>query len=97
VTNAIFPSLHRLGGRPVSPTTTPVPLHKNRARHKRQFKWPHQRRASVHGSAAALRSGFVPAVSPPALHFFRRRPPTEAIQERFDHALTLSKLTQHIE
>jgi hypothetical protein len=25
------------------------------------------------------------------------RPQTEAIQERFDHALALSKLTQHIE
>ena len=29
------------------------------------------RAASVCGSAAALRSGSVPAVSPPALHFFR--------------------------
>jgi hypothetical protein len=34
--------------------------------------------ASVNGSAAALRSGSVPAVTPSALHFFRRRPLTEA-------------------
>jgi hypothetical protein len=34
--------------------------------------------ASVNGSASALRSGSVPAVTPSALHFFRRRPLTEA-------------------
>jgi hypothetical protein len=28
-----------------------------------------------------LRSGFVPAITPPALHFFRRQLPTEAIIE----------------
>jgi hypothetical protein len=33
--------------------------------------WPIQRQASVCGSAAALRSGIVPAVSPPVLHFLR--------------------------
>jgi hypothetical protein len=32
---------------------------------------PQPRRASVCGSAAALRSGSVPAVTPPALHFSR--------------------------
>jgi hypothetical protein len=41
--------------------------------------WPHQRRASVYGSAAALRSDFVPAVSPPALHF-SRSPTTDRSQ-----------------
>jgi len=35
----------------------PVPLLKRHVRRERQFKWPHQRRASVCGSAAALRSG----------------------------------------
>jgi hypothetical protein len=71
VTSAFFASLHELKVGPVSLSTTPLPLHKARARHERQLNWPHQRRASVCGSAAALRSGSVPAVTPPALHCFR--------------------------
>jgi hypothetical protein len=68
VTNARFAALH---GLPVAPyTSRRRPFHsaKPRARHERQWCWPQQRRASVCGSAAALRSVFVPAVSPPALH-----------------------------
>ena len=34
MTNAIFASLHRLDGRPVSPATTSVPLRKNHARYE---------------------------------------------------------------
>ena len=71
VTNALFSSLHGLLVVPVPLSTPPVPLRKARARHERQFKWPHQRLASVCGSAAALHSGSVPAVSSPALHFPR--------------------------
>ena len=68
---ALLPDLHGLPVDPVSLSTTPAPLRKARARHERQFKWPHQRLASVCGSAAALHSGSVPAVSSPALHFPR--------------------------
>ena len=79
MTNALFASLHGLSRRPVSLSTTPVPLRKTRARHERQLDWPHQRRASVCGSAAALRSGCVPAaLSALRSTFPARRPQTEA-------------------
>ena len=48
-----------------------APLRKPRARHERQCCWPQQRQPSVCGSAAALRSDSVPAVSPSPLHCFR--------------------------
>jgi hypothetical protein len=93
VTSAIFASLHRLGGRPISPATTPVPLRKNRARHERQWDWPQQRRASVCGSAAALRYGSVPAVSPlsaPLFPLADRRPKPEFAQLRIEVQILLS-------
>ena len=71
VTNARFASLH---GLPVAPNPSrrrPFHSAKPRARHERQECWPQQRQASVCGSAAALRSGCVPAVSPSVLHFSR--------------------------
>ena len=61
----------RAAGRSYASRPRPFHFAKPRARHERQLCWPQQRRASVCGSAAALRSGFVPAVSPSALHFFR--------------------------
>ena len=69
MTNAIFASLHRLDGRPVSPATSPVPLRKNCARPERASAMcHHERRASVCGSAAgvALRLRFAMRFSPPS-------------------------------
>ena len=57
VTNTRFAAFHGLPVVPVPLSTTPAPLRKSRARHERQWDWPQQRRASVCGSAAALRSG----------------------------------------
>ena len=57
--------------RPVTPSTPPVPLRKTARSSRAAMDWPHQQRASVCGSAAALRSAFVPAVSPSPLHFLR--------------------------
>jgi len=71
VTNALFASLHRLDGRPFALRPRLFRSAKPRASHERQFCWPQERRPSVCGSAAALRSDSVPAVSPSALHFFR--------------------------
>jgi len=71
VTNARIAALHGLSVGPLPARPCPFRSAKPRARHERQSFWPQQRRPSVCGSAAALRSVSVPAVSPPALHFFR--------------------------
>ena len=67
VTNARFGSAPRAVGRPRVPSTAPVPHRPPRARHERHFGAPHERRASVCGSASRvslrLRS---PALSPTA-------------------------------
>ena len=73
MTNARFAALH---GLPVAPSPSrrrPFLSAKPRARHERQSNWPQQRRASVCGSAAALRSGCVPldASLRPPLHLPR--------------------------
>jgi hypothetical protein len=51
--------------------------------------------------SAARRRRCAPAPFPPSLRLrftsSARRPQTEAVQERFDHAFVLSKLTQRIE
>ena len=58
-------------GRPCTPLDhARSASHTARSSRARIRKVPHERRASVCGSAAALRSGFVPAVTTPALHFF---------------------------
>ena len=74
VTIARIATLHGLPVGPFSLSTTPVPLHKPRARHERQSRvGPQRRRASVCGSAAALRSGCDLLCAPlrPPLHFPR--------------------------
>lgn len=62
VTNARVASFHGLMG---GSAFRPRPFHsaKPRARRERKFCWPHQRRASVCGSTAALCSDSVPSVS----------------------------------
>ena len=61
----------RAFGRPFSPLDHARSASQSPRSSRAAMDWPHQRQASVCGSAAALRSGFVPAVSPPALHFPR--------------------------
>jgi len=64
-------SVPRAVGRFVCLATTPVPLRKTARSSLAAMDWPQQRQSSVCVSAAALRFGSVPAVSPPALHFLR--------------------------
>jgi len=71
VTNARIAALHGLPVAPYPSRRRPFHSAKPRARHERQSCWPHQRQASVCGSAAALRSCSVPAVSPSPLHLTR--------------------------
>lgn len=71
VTNARFASLHALPVAPSPSRRRPFRFSNRALVTSFHIAVPHQRRASVCGSAAALRSGFVPAVSPPALHFSR--------------------------
>jgi hypothetical protein len=61
----------RAFGRPFTRSTMPVPLRKTARSSRAAMDLPQQRRASVCGSAAALRSDSVPAVSPSPLHCFR--------------------------
>ena len=61
----------RAFGRPFTRSTMPVPLRKAARSSRVAMDLPQQRRASVCGSAAALRSDSVPAVSPSMLHCFR--------------------------
>jgi len=69
-TNVGFASFHGLPVAPVTRATTPVPFRKTHVRHGGD-----ELTATAAGfrlrSAAALRYGSVPAVSPPALHCFR--------------------------
>ncbi len=73
-------SFHGLPVGPLTLTTTPIPLRKPRARHDLNSAGPHERRASVSGRRAALRSGSVPLDAPlrPPLHCPARRPQTKA-------------------
>jgi len=71
VTNVRFASLHGLLVAPSPSRPCPFRFSNRALVTSGNGIWSHQQRASVCGSAAALRSGSVPAVSPPVLHFFR--------------------------
>ena len=94
VTNTQFARVHGLPVGPFPLTTTPVPLHKPRARHDLKNTGPHQRRASVSGGQAAFRSGSDPldATLRSPLHFPARPPQTEALLN-IDRDLRRAKTT----
>jgi hypothetical protein len=78
VTNAFFASLHVLSVGPFPRSTMPVPLHKARARHERQWIG----RISGGLPSVARRRRCAPTSFPPSLRlrctFPARRPQTEA-------------------
>jgi hypothetical protein len=96
VTNARFAALHGLPVVPYAFSTTPVPLRKSARSSRAAMDWPQVRRASVCGSAAALRSGSVPAVSPPALHSFRS-PTADRSQNSYDENYFRNQFTAGID
>ena len=88
-TNVGFAPFHGLPVAPVTRATTPIPFRKTHVRHG-AMNWPQQRRASVCGSAAALRYGSVPAVSLPVLHCFRSPTADRSLIGQMDEADSIS-------
>ena len=92
-----FAPFHGLPVAPVTRATTPVPFRKTHVRHggdELAATAAGFRLRPSGGVALRLRSSRLSACAP---LFPLARPQTEAVQERFDHAFVLSKLTQRIE
>jgi len=83
VTNALFASVPQAWRSPRFPCDDACSASQKSRSSQAAIDWPQQRRASVCGSAAALRSGYVPAVSPPALHFPRSPPADRSLNGIF--------------